>query len=325
MKYLITGGCGFVGSHLADYLLSQNHEVVALDDFSTGRYSNIEHLEEHPRFSLFVGDVADASLTGELIRECDAVFHLASAVGVKLIMERPVDTIDRIFLGTDAVLKQANKYHRPVLITSTSEVYGKSVDVPFHEDGDRLAGPTSKHRWAYACAKALDEFLALAYWKQTRLPVVVVRLFNTVGPRQTGQYGMVIPKFVEAALRGAPIIIHGTGQQTRCFCHVKDVVEALVGLMHCKEARGQVVNIGATDEVSILSLAKRVLEQTGNTSPLEHISYEEAYGGDFEDMARRVPSIDKIQRLIGWSPRRTLADILDDVIDDLRGEMRSSQ
>jgi UDP-glucose 4-epimerase len=318
MRYLITGGCGFIGSHLADHLLNGGHHVVALDNLSTGRYENVAQLDGHPRFQMLIGSVLDQDLVAETMRGCDAVFHLASAVGVRLIMERPVATIQTIFQGTDSVLRVASRYRKRVLITSTSEVYGKSADVPFSEDGDRLEGPTNKQRWAYACAKALDEFLALAHWKETRLPVIVARLFNTVGPRQTAQYGMVIPTFVQRALEGSPIDVHGDGTQTRSFAHVLDVVEALASLMHCPGALGQVINVGSQDEVTILHLARRVKELTGSASEIRFVPYSKAYGEGFEDMCRRQPDIRKIKGLIGWAPRRTLDDILLDVIRFVR-------
>ncbi len=325
MRYLITGGCGFVGSHLADRLIGAGHEVVALDNFSTGRYENVAHLEDHPRFQLIVGSILDDGLTAEAVRNCDAVFHLASAVGVRLIMEQPVETIETIFQGTDTVLRYASRYRKPVLLTSTSEVYGKSTDVPFREDGDRLEGPTDNHRWAYACAKALDEFLALAHWKHSRLPVVVARLFNTVGPRQTGRYGMVVPNFVERALANEPIHVHGDGSQTRCFAHVLDVVEALSELMQCRAAYGQVVNVGSQEEVTILELARRVKQLTGSASEIRFIPYKEAYGEGFEDMQRRVPCLEKIGRLIGWAPRRDLQQILTDFVDWVRSKASASR
>jgi UDP-glucose 4-epimerase len=318
MRYLITGGCGFIGSHLAEHLVAAGHEVVVLDNLSTGSYENVAQLDGRADFQLLIGSVLDADLVAEAMRPCDAVFHLASAVGVRLIMERPVETIETIFKGTDVVLGIAARYRKRVLLTSTSEVYGKSANVPFQEDGDRLEGPTHKHRWAYACAKALDEFLALAHWKEARLPVIVTRLFNTVGPRQTGQYGMVIPNFVKAALSGEPISVHGDGQQSRCFAHVLDVVEAICALMSCQGALGQVINVGSQEEVSMLTLAQRVRELTGSESPIRMVPYEEVYGAGFEDMLRRTPSIQKIGNLIGWNPRRTLDVILTDVIHSMR-------
>jgi UDP-glucose 4-epimerase len=325
MKYLITGGCGFIGSHLADHLIASGHAVVALDDLSTGRYQNVAHLDGHPHFQLLVGSVLDAALVSEAVASCDGVFHLASAVGVRLVMERPVETIETIFQGTDVVLRLASRYRKRVLITSTSEVYGKSEDVPFREDGDRLEGPTDKQRWAYACAKALDEFLALAHWKQSRLPVVVTRLFNTVGPRQTGRYGMVIPNFVRRALAGEPLEVHGDGTQRRCFAHVLDVVEALAALIRCRAAYGQVINLGSQEEVSIAQLAQKVLEMTESSSPVRQVPYAQAYGEGFEDMQRRIPALDKVWGLIRWRPRRNLQEILRDVIDDQRqGEWTAS-
>src|SRR6476620_11534899 len=254
MKILITGGAGFIGSHLADRLLSEGHEITVIDNLSTGRYSNIAHLEEHERFRLIIDTVLNEKLMEELIRETDRVYHMASAVGVRLIMERPVQTIETIFRGTDVVLGFCSRYRKRVLIPSTSEVYGKGISVPFREEDDLLTGATDKHRWAYACAKTLDEFLALAHFKETRLPVVVVRLFNTVGPRQTGQYGMFVPRFVHSAIRNEPIIVQGDGTQSRCFGHVSDVVEACVGLMADDRHFGEVFNVGATDEISIRDL-----------------------------------------------------------------------
>ncbi|MFN3188883.1 MAG: GDP-mannose 4,6-dehydratase [Aureliella sp.] len=313
MHYLITGGCGFIGSHLAESLLSAGHRVTVLDDLSTGKISNVQHLESNSDFRVLVGSVTDKDFVHEAVGESDVVYHLASAVGVKLIMEKPVETIDTIVSGTQIVLEQANRYRKPTLLTSTSEVYGKSTSVPFEEDGDRLAGPTTKHRWAYACAKALDEFLAMAYWKSSRLPVVVVRLFNTVGPRQTGQYGMVIPNFIDRARRGETLFVHGEGNQSRCFCHVADVVRGLVGLMQCDEARGQVVNLGSEEEITILGLAEKVIAELNSQSTIEHLSYEAVYGDGFEDMQRRVPSIEKAKRLIGWQPENSLTQILADV------------
>ena len=318
MHYLITGGCGFIGSHLAESLLRDGKQVTLLDDLSTGKISNVRHLESNPNLRILIGSVTDPELVHEAVCECDAVYHLASAVGVKLIMEKPVETIDTIVTGTQIVLEQANRYRKPVLLTSTSEVYGKSTSVPFEEDGDRLAGPTTKHRWAYACAKALDEFMAMAYWKSSRLPVVVVRLFNTVGPRQTGQYGMVIPNFVANALAGESLVVHGDGKQSRCFCHVEDVVRGLVGLMNCDKARGEVVNLGATEEVTIGELAQRVIQWTSSSADIQSVSYESVYGDGFEDMQRRVPCIEKAKRLVGWQPEKSLEDIVAAVADEQR-------
>jgi UDP-glucose 4-epimerase len=320
MNYLITGGAGFVGSHLSERLLLAGHEVTVLDDLSTGRYANVAHLDGQPRFRMLIGDVLDMDLLTDAVKSCGAIFHLASAVGVRLIMDKPVETIERIVQGTDYVLRLASRYRRPVLLTSTSEVYGKSSNIPFQEDGDRLEGPTHKHRWAYACAKALDEFMALAHWKQSRLPVIVTRLFNTVGPRQTGQYGMVIPNFVKRALAAEPINVYGDGNQSRCFAHVYDVVEALINLMACPAAYGQVVNVGSQEEVSILGLAQTIKEMTHSDSEIRFLPYSEAYGEGFEDMQRRVPCLDKIKRLIRWAPKRNLQTILEDVIEDQAGD-----
>ena len=318
MRCLITGGVGFIGSHLAERLIAAGQQVTVLDDLSTGRYENIVGLEKEPRFRFVKDTVMHLEVLEMLARECDQIFHLASAVGVKLIMERPVQTIESIFQGTTAVLEVAARYRKRFLLTSTSEVYGKSEDVPFREDGDRLEGPTQKHRWAYAAAKALDEFLALAHWKESRLPVVVVRLFNTVGPRQSGQYGMVLPSFVTAALQGRELIVHGDGSQRRCFCHVSDVVEALAGLMECPRAAGEVFNAGNQEEVSIRELAELVVRKTASRSPIRLIPYEQIYGRGFEDMQRRVPSIEKIHSLIGWQPRCSLDRMIEDVIADKR-------
>ncbi|MGH9819203.1 MAG: NAD-dependent epimerase/dehydratase family protein, partial [Pyrinomonadaceae bacterium] len=302
MKILITGGAGFIGSHLADKLIAEGHEITVIDDLSTGRYSNVAHLEGHERFRLIIDTVLNDKLMEGLIRDTDRVYHMASAVGVKLIMDHPVKTIETIFRGTDIVLGHCSRYRKRVLIPSTSEVYGKGVSVPFKEEDDLLTGATDKHRWAYACAKTLDEFLALAHWKETRLPVVVVRLFNTVGPRQTGQYGMVVPRFIRAALRNEPIEVHGDGTQSRCFGHVSDVVEGLVKLLEVPDCFGQVVNLGNSEEVSILQLADRAISHTASSSEIRFISYAEAYGDGFEDMRRRVPSLEKAKRLIGYQP-----------------------
>lgn len=320
MKILITGGAGFVGSHLADRFIADGHSVTVIDDLSTGRYSNVAHLEGHENFRLLIDTVLDQRLMEELIREADRVFHMASAVGVRLIMEQPVRTIETIFHGTDVVLKFCSRYRKRVLIPSTSEVYGKGASVPFREGDDLLTGATDKHRWAYACAKTLDEFLALAHWKETRLPVVVVRLFNTVGPRQTGQYGMVVPRFVGAALRGEPITVYGDGMQSRCFGHVADVTEGLVKMLETPACFGQVINIGNDEEVTILELAKKAIELTGSKSEIRFIPYSEAYGDGFEDMRRRVPGLEKARRLIGYRPTRTLVDIINDVAADIRKE-----
>jgi len=315
LRYLITGGAGFVGSHLAELLLSQGHEALVLDDLSTGRYENLAHLDDGGRLRIIVDTVNHADIVNDCVKEVQAVFHLASAVGVRLIIEQPVRTIESIVGGTDVVLRACARYRRPVLITSTSEVYGKGSKVPFSENDDTVMGPTIKRRWSYACSKALDEFLALAHWYESRLPVVIARLFNTVGPRQTGQYGMVIPRFVQQGLRGEPITVYGDGNQTRCFAHVKDVVGALVKLISAREARGQIFNVGNSEEVSIRQLAERVRDLTGRGSELVFVPYEEAYGEGFDDMRRRVPDLRKVHELIGYKPSHDLNDILRDVIE----------
>jgi UDP-glucose 4-epimerase len=318
MDVLITGGAGFVGSHLADQLLHEGHRVYALDNLSTGSMANIAHLKGNPRFHYTIDTVTNEPLLAELVDQCDIVFHLAAAVGVKLIVEAPVHTIETNVHGTEVVLKHANKKKKLVFIASTSEVYGKSTSVPFREDDDLVLGPTEKHRWAYACSKAIDEFLALAYWKEKKLPVVIARLFNTVGPRQTGQYGMVIPNFVRQALAGQPITVFGDGSQTRSFTYVGDVVCALVGLVKEPRAVGQVFNIGNAEEISILALAERVKALTGSASPIVTIPYDQAYEAGFEDMPRRVPDTTKIHSLIGYQPRVKLDEILTKVIEYFR-------
>lgn len=325
MKILITGGAGFVGSHMADRLIGEGHEITVIDNLSTGRYSNVEHLEGNTNFRLIIDTVLNQQLMEELIRESDRVFHMASAVGVRLIMEQPVKTIETIFHGTDVVLSRCARYRKRVLIPSTSEVYGKGVSVPFREEDDLLTGATDKHRWAYACAKTLDEFLALAHYKETRLPVVVARLFNTVGPRQTGQYGMVVPRFVQAAMKNEPIEVHGDGTQSRCFGHVSDVVEGLIRTLETPACFGEVINFGSDAEVSINGLAKRAIELTGSKSEIRYISYDEVYGEGFEDMQRRVPSLEKAARLLGYKPTRTLDDIINDVADEFRAAAPASK
>jgi len=318
VRALITGGAGFIGSHLSEALLDAGHDVLVLDNLSTGSIDNIAHLKGRPRFEYFIDSVDNEPLLAELIDRSDVVFHLAAAVGVKLIVEQPVYTIETNVHGTEVVLKHANKKKKLVVIASTSEVYGKSEDVPFREDSDLVLGPTPKHRWAYACSKAIAEFLALAYWKERKLPVIIVRFFNTVGPRQTGQYGMVIPNFVQQALAGEPITVFGDGTQSRAFTHVHDVVGALLKLVNEPAAIGQVINVGNSQEVSIRALAERVRELTGSKSPIKVIPYDEAYESGFEDMPRRVPDLTKIRAMIGYETKHTLDDILVQVIDYLR-------
>jgi UDP-glucose 4-epimerase len=318
MRFLITGGAGFIGSHLSDLLIQQGHAVHVLDDFSTGRAENIRHLESNPEFKCTVGSVADHAVVAALVHEVDVVVHLAAAVGVKLIVESPVRAIETNVHCTEVVLAHANTEKTPVLIASTSEVYGKSDALPFREDGDLQMGPTSKARWAYACSKAIDEFLAMAYWRERELPVTIVRLFNTVGPRQTGTYGMVVPRLVAQALAGEPLSVYGDGRQTRCFCHVADVVQALSGLIADERAYGGVFNVGATEEISVLALAERIISVTQSQSAIKLIPYGEVYGEGFEDMFRRVPDTTKVNELIGWSPTRSLNDIIGDVAAQLR-------
>lgn len=318
MKALITGGSGFIGSHLAERLLSLGHEVLVLDDLSTGSIDNITHLKTQPGFSYVIDTVTNEQLLAEMIDRCDVVFHLAAAVGVKLIVEQPVHTIETNVHGTEVVLKHANKKKKLVFIASTSEVYGKSADVPFREDADLVLGATVKHRWAYACSKMIDEFLALAYWKERKLPVVIVRLFNTVGPRQTGQYGMVLPTFVRQALAGHPITVFGDGTQSRSFTYVGDVVDALVALASEPKAIGGVFNIGNPDEVSIRELADRVKAATGSSSPIQYIPYDQAYEEGFEDMPRRVPDIGKLAKLIGYEPKVGLDETIKRVVQHFR-------
>jgi UDP-glucose 4-epimerase len=314
MKVLITGGAGFIGSHLAERYLERGDDVCVLDDLSTGSIDNIRPLKDHPRFSYHVDTVTNVRLTAELVDACDVVVHLAAAVGVKLIVESPVRTIETNIQGTEVVLTLAAKKRRRVLIASTSEVYGKRTQVPFNEEDDLVMGPTSKGRWSYACSKAIDEFLALAYWKERRVPTVIVRLFNTVGPRQTGRYGMVVPTMVRQALRDEPITVFGDGTQSRCFGHVQDVVGALVALSEHPDAVGEVFNIGNDQEITIHDLAERIRRMTGSSSPIELVPYDKAYEAGFEDMMRRVPDLGKVKRLIGYAPKFDLDRILESVV-----------
>lgn len=315
MKILITGGAGFIGSHLAEALIEQGDEVFIIDDLSTGSVENIEHLQSNPRFHYIFDTVMNRPVMAELIDRTETVFHLAAAVGVKLIVESPVRTIETNVKGTEIVLELASKKNRKVVLASTSEVYGKSTHIPFCEHDDLVMGAPTKGRWSYACSKALDEFLALSYWKERQCPTIIARLFNTVGPRQTGQYGMVIPRFVSQALANEPITVFGSGAQSRCFTWVKDVVQALVVLSQHPEAVGQIFNIGSSHEISMTNLATLIKKLTGSSSEIRSIPYDQAYEAGFEDMERRVPSLDKIHALIGYQPSLNIQDILMNVIE----------
>ena len=320
MRILITGGAGFIGSHLSDAYLQCGDEVFIIDDLSTGSIENIRHLKDHPHFHYTIESVNNQPVTAELVDQCDVIFHLAAAVGVKLIVESPVRTIETNVHGTEVVLSLANKKKKRVLIASTSEVYGLSAEVPFREDGNLVMGATTKGRWSYACSKAIDEFLALAYWREKKLPTIVVRLFNTVGPRQTGQYGMVIPTFVKQALSGRPITVFGDGKQSRCFGYVGDVVGALMKLMDDESAVGEVFNIGSNQEISIIDLARKVKELTNSESEIVLVPYDEAYEEGFEDMPRRIPDISKVKAQVGFQPEMSLEGILQTVIDFHSGQ-----
>src|SRR5437660_11507425 len=320
LRVLVTGGAGFIGSHLSDAYIQRGDEVFVIDDLSTGSIENIRHLKEHPRYHYTIESVHSQPVTAELVDQCDVIFHLAAAVGVKLIVESPVRTIETNVHGTEVVLSLANKKKKKVLIASTSEVYGLSTEVPFREDGNLVMGATTKGRWSYACSKAIDEFLALAYWRERKLPTVIVRLFNTVGPRQTGQYGMVIPTFVKQALAGRPMTVYGSGDQTRCFAYVLDVVRALIALLDRPEAVGEVYNIGSSEEVSINTVAERIRALTNSESEIAYVPYDEAYEEGFEDMPRRFPDISKVNALVGFRPEMTLEGILKSVIDFHSGQ-----
>ncbi|MDB5327501.1 MAG: dTDP-glucose 4,6-dehydratase [Phycisphaerales bacterium] len=317
-RFLVTGGAGFIGSHLTERLLADGHEVTVLDDLTTGRMGNLSGVATQPKLQIIRDSVASERTVDAAMANCDAVFHLASAVGVKLIVDQPVQTISTIIRGTETVLESAYRYNRPTLITSSSEVYGKGTRVPFAEDDDVLMGSTQHTRWCYAYAKGIDEFLGLAYQRQFGLPVTIVRLFNTVGPRQVGMYGMVLPRFVQAALAGDPLMVYGDGKQSRCFCHVSDVVDALVRLMQTPTARGTVFNLGSDEETTIEELAARVIKLANSPSGIERLSYEEAYGQHFDDLPRRVPKLDRIKDAIGFAPRHTLDAIIQSVIDEHR-------
>jgi UDP-glucose 4-epimerase len=314
LRHLITGGAGFIGSHLAEALLSRGDEVFVLDDLSTGSVENIRHLKTHPRFHYFFDTISNKQLLAELVDESEVVFHLAAAVGVRLIVESPVRTLETNVYGTQLVLDAASKKKKLVFTASTSEVYGKSDKVPFREDADLVLGPTTKGRWSYAASKALDEFLTLSYWKEKKQPVIVARLFNTVGPRQTGRYGMVLPNFVRQAIEGAPITVFGTGLQSRCFCDVRDTIEAILRLVGTDRSIGEVVNIGSNEEMTIDGLASVVKERTQSNSPITHVPYDQAYEPGFEDMQRRVPSLEKLQLLTDFRPTTPLSEIVDRVV-----------
>ena len=318
MRALVTGGAGFIGSHLTERLLKDGHQVAAIDNLSTGSLKNIENFKEHPRFEFVTGDIRNAGLMEPLVEHSDMIFHLAAAVGVKLIAEDPVHTIETNIGGTEIVLDIANKLGKKILLASSSEVYGKSEAVPFHEDDDIVLGSTSFSRWAYACSKAIDEFLGLAFYRQYGLGVVIGRFFNMIGPRQTGQYGMVVPRFVQRALNDEPILIYGTGRQTRCFCYVADLVEAVINLMNCEHAAGKVYNIGSSEEISIEELADKIIEMTGSKSQKQFVPYEVAYGRPIEDMMRRVPSLERIKETVGWKSRTSLAEALQAIIESLK-------
>ncbi len=324
MHALVTGGAGFIGSHLAERLLGLGHEVTVLDDFSTGAYENVAPLERHPAFHLVTGTILNERLVDKLTERCDVIFHLAAAVGVELIIKKPLESMTTNIRGSEIVLEMAHRYRRKVLIASTSEIYGKNSNGPLREDMDRILGSPLKSRWSYSTSKAVDEILAYVYWKEKGVPTVIVRLFNTVGPRQSGAYGMVIPRFVSQALKGEPLLVHGNGTQSRCFLHVTDTVTALVKLSEHPQAVGDVFNVGSQEEVTIDALARRVLAITKSSSPITRIPYEEAYEEGFEDMPRRVPDISKIHGLIGFSPTMNLDEIIHSVVDSMRGPQRSA-
>jgi UDP-glucose 4-epimerase len=315
VRALITGGAGFIGSHIADTLIQQGHHVTIIDDLSTGRMANIDHLRAMPHFQFAIETIMNETVLDRLVSECDIIYHMAAAVGVELIVNRPVEVIERCVLGTDAVLRVANRYRKKVLLASTSEIYGKNTQVPFNEEADRILGSTTKSRWSYSCSKAIDEFLALAFHKERGLPIVIVRLFNTVGPRQTGQYGMVVPRFIEAALAEKPITVYGDGKQSRCFGHVTDIVGAIVELSRHSGAVGEIFNVGNEQEITILGLAEKVKQITGSNSEIVNVPYSEAYEAGFEDMTRRVPDLGKIKALIGFEPRIGIDEIIRQIAD----------
>lgn len=318
MKVLITGGAGFIGSHLADKLTESGNEVMVLDDLSTGRFENISHLDGKKNFHFVEGSILNESLVDKLVEKVDVVYHLAAAVGVDLIVKKPLESLTTNIKGSEIVLEMVHRYHKKVLITSTSEIYGKNANGPLKEDDDRILGSPLKSRWGYSTAKAVDEMLAYEYWRQKQVPVVIVRLFNTVGPRQTGAYGMVIPRFVTQALKGEPVTIYGTGKQSRCFLHVKDVVDTLVKLMNSEEAVGKVFNIGSQEEINIENLAKKIIDVAKSSSEITYISYDKAYEEGFEDMERRVPDTTKVREAVGFKPTMNLEGIIKSVVEYYR-------
>lgn len=318
VRALITGGAGFVGSHLAEYLLAQGHEVSIVDDLSTGRLENIEPLRANPKFHFAIDTICNDIVMDRLASECDIIYHLAAAVGVEMIVRSPVHTIETNIMGTAAVFRVANRYRKKVILTSTSEIYGKSEKTPFTEEDDRVLGPTTKSRWSYSTSKAVDEFLALAYWRERGLPIVIVRLFNTIGPRQTGRYGMVVPRFVAQALANEPLTVYGDGSQSRCFADVRDIVRGIYGLAHHNAAEGEVFNLGSTHEITIRDLAELVIRVAGSSSQVVYVPYDKAYEPGFEDMRRRVPNISKVKSLIGWEPRIPLEETIQEVARHMR-------
>lgn len=320
MKVLITGGAGFIGSHLAEVLIKDRHRVIVLDDLSTGRLENIDHIRENPNFELVIGTILNEHLLDKLVEKCDVILHLAAAVGVELIVKKPLESLTTNIKGSENVLEMAYRYNKKILITSTSEIYGKNVNGPLKESDDRILGSPQKTRWGYSTAKAVDEMLAYVYWKEKKVPTIIVRLFNTVGPRQTGVYGMVMPRFIRQALKGEPITIYGTGKQSRCFLHVNDVVKALIKLIDEPKSIGDVFNIGSQEEITIEDLAKEIIRITKSSSNLQYIPYNKAYEEGFEDMQRRVPDTIKINKLIGFKPTYTLSEIIKDIIPHIKSK-----
>lgn len=317
MKALITGGAGFIGSHLSERLIKEGNSVIVLDNLSTGRIENVAHLKSNQKFELVVGTILNEYLVDKLAERCDVIFHLAAAVGVELIVKKPLESLTTNIKGSEIILEMAYRYHKKILITSTSEIYGKNINGPLKEEDDRILGSPLKTRWSYSTAKAVDEMLAYIYWKEKQVPAIIVRLFNTVGPRQTGFYGMVVPRFISQAVKNQPITVYGTGKQSRCFIHVNDVVGVLIKLINEPAAEGKVFNIGSQEEITINDLAKKIIEITGSKSKIEHIPYENAYEEGFEDMQRRVPDTAKINKLMGFKPTHTLAQIIADIIKHL--------